>query len=167
MNEPRNTNVQVHGKDNEKKTTKTNMYGTSKTSGLQTNIYFRWLSVSSSERDNEAKRQRKAIKSHLFIIFVSDFACFSAITMNIIVSFFLGQNLRTIMHGLLPGHLKQILFCLLSLGISVSVIGQRHKVEQRENQGLKKKIKNTLGKFMLLLIYDNLKSIRHLLLNIS
>ncbi len=50
---------------------------------------------------------------------------FSAITMNIIVSFFLGQNLGTIMHGLLPGHLKQIL-CLLSLGISVSTIGQRH-----------------------------------------
>ncbi len=109
---------------------------------LRQTYIFRWLSVSSSERENEAKRQRKAIKSHLFIIFVSDFACFSAITMNIIVSFFLGQNLGTIMHGLLPGHLKQILFCLLSLGIYVPAIGQRHKVEQRENQGLKIHMEN-------------------------
>ncbi len=35
-----------------------NIYGTSKTSGPQTNIYFRWLSVSSSERENEAKREK-------------------------------------------------------------------------------------------------------------
>ncbi len=137
MNEPRNTNVQVHGKDNEKKIYK----------GHQKHLALRQTYILDGyqchlQKEKMRPRERKAIKSHLFIIFVSDFACFSAITMNIIVSFFLRQNLGTIMHGLLPGHLKQILFCLLSLGMSVSAIGQRHKVEQKENQGLKIHMEN-------------------------
>lgn len=112
-------------------------------------IYFWWLSVSSSERENGAKRQRKAIKSHLFIIFCQWLYLLFCYYNEYHCLFFPRAKFGNYHAWSAPWTPQaDIILSSLSGYICLSDRTETYKVEQRENQGLKIKINNKHGKWM-------------------
>lgn len=140
--------------------------GTSKSSCPQTNTSFWWLSGSSSESENEANSQRKAIESHLFIFLWVTLPAFCLFCYyNEYHSLFFPRAKFGNYHAWSSPWTPQADIIQSSLSGYIFPINrtETYKVEQRESQGLKMKINNKHEKWVVyLLINENMKSISHL-----